>query len=113
MFEMNWRKWINNTKVEGYVATIISVSYIYILWIVSHYIASHLYIRFCVSATLMGFLTAPFMVAAPHCKALRWVIYTGGEKIFAMWVIIGSWIINIINNQSPIINNQSPIKKKK
>ena len=93
---------IDNKQVEGYVNTVVSASYIYVLWIISHYIASHLYVKFCVSATIMGFITAPFLIPAPHCQGLRWVIYTGGEKIFAMWVIIGSWIFNKINTHSAI-----------
>jgi len=81
---------------EKYFHTFISISYIYIIWITSHYIASHMYIWFCVPATIIGFVTAPFLVPAPHCQAIRWTIYTGGEKIFAMWLLIGSWIFNKI-----------------
>ena len=73
------------------------VSYIYFMWITAHYVAAHMYARWCVPATIVGFITAPFLVPAPHCQALRWTIYTGGEKIFAMWVVIGSWMFIKIN----------------
>lgn len=81
---------------QKYFDVIIGVSYIYVVWIAAHYIASHMYVWFCVPATFIGFLTAPFLVPAPHCQAIRWTIYTGGEKIFAMWMIIGSWLFNKI-----------------
>ena len=33
MLNINWRKWIDNQQVEGYVNTAISASYIYVLCI--------------------------------------------------------------------------------
>jgi|TARA_B110000285_G_C14912172_1_gene508475 hypothetical protein len=76
---------------------ILGASYIYIMWITAHYIAAHMYASICVPATIIGFITAPFLVPAPHCQALRWTIYTGGEKIFAMWVLLGTWMFNKVN----------------
>ena len=81
-----------------YASILIGVSYIYIMWVFAHYIAAHMYIWFCVPATLIGFITAPFLIPAPHCQAIRWTIYTGGEKILAMWVLIGSWVFNKITS---------------
>ena len=40
----------------------------------------------------MGILTSPFMAAAPHCVAIRWVIYEGGNMITTMWVSAGTYI---------------------
>jgi hypothetical protein len=74
------------------------LSLIYIVWIVIHYVASHLYVYFCVPATFIGFLTVPFIVPAPHCQALRWAIYTGGNNIIAMWFLLGAWIAKKIIN---------------
>jgi hypothetical protein len=65
----------------------------YLLWITLHFVASHLYARFCVPLTFFGFLLAPFMVPTPHCQALRWTIYNGGLAITNMWVVLGAWII--------------------
>jgi hypothetical protein len=81
---------------KKYTDIFIGCSYIYIVWIFAHYISSHMYIWFCVPATIIGFLTSPFLVPAPHCQAIRWTISTGGEKIFAMWVLIGTWLFNHI-----------------
>ena len=65
---------------------------IYLLWILLHYLASHLYARFCVPSTFWGFLMSPFLVPAPHCQALRWTIYNGGVVINSMWTVIGVWV---------------------
>ena len=92
----NLKSYLRSFDYNKYVSILIGVSYIYIMWIFAHYIASHMYIWFCVPATLIGFITAPFLIPAPHCQAIRWTIYTGGEKILAMWVLIGTWIFNRI-----------------
>jgi hypothetical protein len=70
-----------------------NIAWIYIVWILLHYIAPHLYVNLCVPATTMGFVLSPLYAPAIHCKALRWVIYQGGEVITTMWIVIGSWVI--------------------
>ena len=65
---------------------------IYMLWICIHYLAGNLYGYFCTPNTFIGFLTSPFLTVAPHCKAIRWIIYNGGNTIGDMWVIFGTWI---------------------
>ena len=40
----------------------------------------------------MDFLTSPFVAAAPHCVALRWVIYEGGNTITSMWLSLGTYL---------------------
>jgi hypothetical protein len=37
---------------------------------------------------------SPFMAAAPHCQALRWAIYNGGNNIVSMWLILGMWLMS-------------------
>jgi hypothetical protein len=64
----------------------------YALWIVLHYAGAHLYIRWCVPPTMLGFILAPFVAPAPHCQGLRWLIYHGGNSIVAMWMLLGAWI---------------------
>ena len=76
----------------------LAVSYIYIAWIVVHYLSSHLYVKWCVPPTVMGFVMAPFLVASPHCTGLRWVITTGGQQIVTMWTVIGTWLFNLAIN---------------
>lgn len=74
---------------------------IYVLWIFVHYIAAHIYVKFCTPGTFMGFLLSPFMAAAPHCQALRWGLYNGGNSIISMWVTIGLWFLGYLK---PITN---------
>jgi hypothetical protein len=68
------------------------VTGIYIVWIILHYVASHLYIKFCVPSTPSGFLLSPFMTAAPHCQGLRWIVYNGAGMINHMWIVLGTWV---------------------
>ncbi len=65
---------------------------VYVLWIAAHYLASHMYARACVPLTPIGFLISPFIVATPHCQALRWTIYNGGLTIANMWILLGGWL---------------------
>jgi hypothetical protein len=65
---------------------------IYIMWVMLHYIASHLYIYFCTPTTIVGFLYSPFIISAPHCRALRWVIFNGSVSIDNMWIVFGTWL---------------------
>ena len=69
---------------------------LYFTWICVHYFASHLHIHFCVPPTITGFIMSPFMTATPHCQALRWVIYNGGNSIIAMWLLLGTWIVQYL-----------------
>lgn len=70
-----------------------SISKMYLLWIGIHYAASHAYVHFCTEGTIWGFITSPFLAPAPHCSALRWLIYTGGNSINTMWMMLGLWLI--------------------
>lgn len=69
---------------------------IYLLWIFVHFVAAHLYIYFCVSDTLFGFLISPFLVPTPHCCILRWALYQGAENINIMWLLLSSFIVKLI-----------------
>lgn len=75
---------------------IMKISGIYLLWIVLHFVASHLYIKFCVPSSFFGFIISPFMTASPHCQGLRWIIYTGANTINNMWVILGTWLCSYL-----------------
>jgi hypothetical protein len=72
------------------------ISGIYLLWICLHYIASHLYIKFCVPSTIFGFIMSPFMTATPHCLGLRWIVYNAANMINNMWLVLGTWICSTI-----------------
>ena len=75
---------------------IIKISGLYIIWIILHYTASHLYIKLCVPNTIVGFLMSPFMSATPHCQGLRWLIYNAAIMINNMWIIFGAWICSTL-----------------
>jgi hypothetical protein len=75
---------------------IINISGLYIIWIILHYTASHLYIKLCVPNTVIGFLMSPFMTATPHCQGLRWLIYNAAIMINNMWVLFGAWICSTL-----------------
>jgi hypothetical protein len=65
---------------------------VYLLWILLHYGASHLYVEYCVPRTWVGVIISPLLTSTPHCQGLRWIIYNGGNQINNMWITIGSWI---------------------
>lgn len=82
---------------------LIRISGLYIIWIILHYYASHLYIKLCVPNTIIGFLMSPFMTATPHCQGLRWLIYNAAIMINNMWVLLGAWICSTLlftNNET-------------
>jgi hypothetical protein len=66
----------------------------YIVCILAHYFASHLYVRLCVPNTLLGLLYSPFMTLAPHCQAFRWVIFYGGNTINLFWFVLANWLVS-------------------
>lgn len=69
---------------------------IYLLWICLHYFSSHLYVKFCVPNSLIGFIMSPFMIMTPHCQGLRWIVYNAANIINHMWILIGAWIYSMI-----------------
>ena len=65
----------------------------YLMWIALHYVAVHLYPTYCAPLTIAGFILSPFMVSAPHCVAMRWLVTEGSNVIVTMWVAIGAYAI--------------------
>ena len=74
----------------------LKVSGIYLLWIFLHYFSAHLYVKFCVPNTIIGFIMSPFMIMTPHCQGLRWIVYNAANIINNMWILIGAWIYSMI-----------------
>ena len=75
---------------------IFKVSGIYFLWISLHYFSAHLYVKFCVPSTIIGFIMSPFMIMTPHCQGLRWIVYNAANIINNMWILIGAWVYSMI-----------------
>ena len=74
------------------IRNIIHVCGIYFIWVGLHYVSSHAYVNLCVPYTVKGFFMSPIQSPMPHCVALRYMIYTGGEYINKMWWILGVWL---------------------
>ena len=91
--ETSWFS-IKNIKTYSYsiTKTAFSASKIYLMWVLFHYMAAHMYVYFCAPATLSGLLLSPFLMSAPHCVALRWAIHNGADVVHAMWLILGTWL---------------------
>ena len=70
---------------------IIDVIGIYICWLILHLIAANLYTKYCAELSLWGIIKSAFVIPAPHCQAMRWIITTGGSIITQMWVVLGTW----------------------
>lgn len=75
------------------IITIYSFFGYYIMWIILQYTAAHLYPVYCMPISISGFLLSPFMVSAPHCVAMRWMITEGSNIIITMWVTFGAYAI--------------------
>jgi len=75
------------------IITIYSFFGYYIMWIILQYTAAHLYPVYCMPISISGFLLSPFMVSAPHCVAMRWMITEGSNIIITMWVTLGAYAI--------------------
>ena len=67
--------------------------YVYLSIVLLHYAAANLYPRMCTPVTIIGFIMSPFMVIAPHCEGLRWIIGFTGTQIRNMWLWIGGYLI--------------------
>jgi hypothetical protein len=79
------------------------------MWIILHYIASQLYIKFCVPSNFIGFIVSPFLTSTPHCQGLRWIIFNGAGVINNMWIVIGTWIcanLLLLKDNAPVLNNE-------
>jgi len=79
-------------KIQSLHSNVLSLGVFYLAWCTAHHIAPYFYIYFCTPYTLWGIIISPFMVAAPHCTGLRWVIYEGGNTINAMWISFAVYI---------------------
>jgi hypothetical protein len=79
-------------NIKELLMSIYEVAGVFILWICLHYVAANLYPSYCAETSVVGFIKSVFVAQAPHCIALRWVIYNGGIAINSMWITIAIWI---------------------
>jgi hypothetical protein len=98
-FELKWDSWYGRLlkwlyDITAFIfAKLYSILGYYIMWILLHYVAAHLYPTYCVPLTVMGFILSPFMASAPHCIAIRWLITEGSNVIVTMWVVLGTYAV--------------------
>ena len=52
-----------------------------------------MYVTWCLPFTIAGFVLSPFLIPAPHCYGLRWIIYNGGNSIVSMWALLSTWLV--------------------
>ena len=89
--------WNQIIKIPSIIWWLFTITYslfgYYIMWVALHYAAVHLYPAYCAPFTITGFILSSFMVAAPHCVAMRWMITEGANVIVTMWVAVGAYAI--------------------
>ena len=83
------------------ITVIYSVFGYYLMWVGLHYLALHLYPMYCAPLSVLGFILSPFMVSAPHCVAMRWLIAEGSNVIVTMWVAVGAYAIQLMIRRPP------------
>ena len=86
--------------LTSFIKKCYSISGIYIMWIIIHHLAANLYARYCTPLTLVGVLSAPFIVATPPCSCLRWCINKGSDTMVAMWVVMASWLVTRVSKNN-------------
>jgi hypothetical protein len=77
---------------------------LYLVWCLVHYFTPVFYIYLCVPPTFIGFIMSPFASTMPQCRALRWLIQTSAETIFAMFILFGTWLLARIMPLSKVQN---------
>ena len=98
----SWNQIKKIPSIIWWLSTIIySLFGYYIMWIALHYAAVHLYPTYCAPLTISGFILSPFMVAAPHCIAMRWLATEGANVIVTMWVAVGAYAIQRMLRRPP------------
>ena len=79
-------------KIINALKPVVELCGIYVIWIFIHYFAGILYHHYCTPSSFIGFITSSLLAITPECKALRWIIYTGGNVISDLWIIVGTWV---------------------
>ena len=63
----------------------------YLLWILLHFVASHIYVRYCVGSNWYDIFLSVIYVSSPYCQGISWIIYTGSKQIVSMWMVFGTY----------------------
>jgi hypothetical protein len=84
-------------------------SNVYLFWIGVHYLSSHMYPYFCADLSVLGIVSSPFLVVAPHCKAIAWLQQTSTLAIHNMWIVLGSWLATQLVPNPGILTTNVPL----
>ena len=71
---------------------ILNLAVIHTGWACVHFVASHLYSRYCTPWGLFGFLVSPVVTRTVYCQAFRWGIVHGASNVDAFWLTLGTWL---------------------
>ena len=69
-----------------------SASWTYVLWVVLHFFAAQMYVKYCVGTTWTNMLLSIFYVSTPFCQGVSWVLYHGAHHIYWMWFVLGTFL---------------------
>ena len=84
-------------------------SSVYFFWIGVHYLSAHMYPYFCADLSMIGMVSSPFLVMAPHCKALAWLQQTSTLAIHNMWIVLGTWLASQLVPNPAILATPTPL----
>ena len=59
------------------------------VWTEVHYASVHGYQYFCVPHSLWGAALSPFLIPAPHCRGLSWLIDISSASVQGVWMSAG------------------------
>jgi len=83
---------------------------IYFTWILTHYIASHLYVYYCTPLSFSGFIQSMLFMTSPHCQALRWMVYNGALNVEALYAVLGAYLISSLKKNIFTLTNKDKIR---
>ena len=85
---------------------------IYGLCVLAHYAAAHIYYQYCTPLSIKGFIMSPFLTATPQCQMTRWVITRCGHSISAIWIVIGSYVVQFLTAQPNFVSASASAAEK-
>ena len=83
----------SSTPVYNYIKPLLLIY----AWASVNTIAPYVYIKFCTpDNSLVNFLTSPFRIITPHCKAIRWIIDYTADSINTCLIIFCTWTMGYL-----------------
>lgn len=76
--------------VRIYLRRIARYAILIVAWTGVHHLAVNVYQYSCTPRSITGFALSAFMMSAPHCHALRWVMNAGATYVINTWTLVGT-----------------------